>query len=427
MPDFDPDATTLRNQDTAVPVPGGFLAPTPAELAGRLPGLEVSELIGQGGMGVVYKGRQSFLDRPVAIKLIRPDLQADDGLRDRFLREARTLAKLRHPYIVTVFDAAQAGDLAYLVMEYVEGESLRDRLAKNAISERDALEIVPQMAEALEHAHEAGVVHRDVKPENVLVDSLGRVRLVDFGLATLLGSDDDHVAGTLAYMAPEQIDAPGSVDHRADIYATGVVLYEMLAHELPGADRVPPSRKAATDPRLDPVALRALERDRQRRYQQARLLQQDLVAIARSPETTIRLEKYVPAPPEAVFAAWTDAPGMADWYAPSDDFGPTVAELDPRVGGGYRVGMLEPGKTERRVVTGEYCCVDAPRKLSFTWAWQTPRPDVHETQLTVEFRPRGPGTDVVLTHERFRDVPHRDGHEKGWTGCLERLARKLGK
>jgi serine/threonine protein kinase len=138
-------------------------------------------------MGVVYKGRQPLLDRLVAIKVLRSDFQAADGFQERFLREARTLAMLRHPYIVTVYDVGKSDQLYYLVMEYVAGASLRQRLVDRSITERDAIEFVPQIAEALQHAHEAGVVHRDVKPENVLIDARGRVRLVDFGLATLFG------------------------------------------------------------------------------------------------------------------------------------------------------------------------------------------------------------------------------------------------
>ena len=250
------DATVLYNRE-------GFVPPAPAELARRISNLEVIELLGQGGMGVVYKGRQPLLDRYVAIKVLRPDYQTDSEFQERFIREARMLAKLRHPYIVTVFDVGKSDDLYYLVMEFVEGSSLRQLVADRAVSERDALEFVPQITEALQHAHEAGVVHRDVKPENILVDALGRVRLVDFGLATLFGAnvarnpDDNRVAGTLGYMAPEQFTMPGNVDHRADIYSTGVVFYEMLAGELPKGDRVPPSQKAATDPRLDPIVLRA--------------------------------------------------------------------------------------------------------------------------------------------------------------------------
>src|SRR5215831_841248 len=299
MADSEADVTTPRSDETALLPSAAFTPPTPAEVAACFPNLEVLELLGQGGMGIVYKGRQPFLDRLVAIKLIRPDLQTDDAFQERFLREARTLAKLRHPFIVTVFDVCKAGDLYGLVMEYVEGASLRQLLAAGSITQRDALDFVPQITEALQHAHEAGVVHRDIKPENVLVDSRGRVRLVDFGLATLLGPeaqargpDDERVVGTLRYMAPEQITMPETVDHRADIFSTGVVFYEILARELPGPDRVPPSHKAPTDPRFDPIVLRALEPERDRRYQEARWMHLDLTSLTRTPESTIRIEKH---------------------------------------------------------------------------------------------------------------------------------------
>jgi serine/threonine protein kinase len=409
----------------------GFVPPAPAELARRISNLEVIELVGQGGMGVVYKGRQPLLDRYVAIKVLRPDYQTDLEFQERFLREARMLAKLRHPYIVTVFDVGRSDELYYLVMEFVDGTSLRQLVADRGVTERDTLEFVPQIAEALQHAHEAGVVHRDVKPENILVDALGRVRLVDFGLATLFGPnvarnpDDNPIAGTLGYMAPEQFATPETVDHRADIYSTGVVFYEMLAGELPRTERRPPSQKAATDPRLDPIVLRALERERERRYQAARELYGEITAIARTPESTIRLEQRIDAPAERVFAAWLDPHSMTRWYAPTDQFKPTQAEVDPEVGGRYRVAMFPPDREEPSVVTGQYCRIDPPRSLSFTWSWESPRADTHETQVTLEFHAQDETTDLVLTHERFRDESLRNQHAQGWRGCLERLSRKV--
>src|SRR5262249_8529421 len=154
------------------------------------------------------------------------------------------------------------------------------------------------------------------------------------------GDDDDQVVGTLRYMAPEQVTMPQAVDHRADIYSTGVVFYEMLAGELPGPDRVPPSRKAATDPQLDPIVLRSIEQERDRRYQEARFLHPEITKLSPTPASTIRLEKHIPAPPAEVFAMWLEPKRMTDWYAPSDDFGPTIGEVDPQVGGAYRIGML---------------------------------------------------------------------------------------
>jgi uncharacterized protein YndB with AHSA1/START domain/tRNA A-37 threonylcarbamoyl transferase component Bud32 len=430
-----PSESTKSGLETANYSQVGFALPSPAELAQRLPNLEVLELLGSGGMGVVYKGRQPLLNRLVAIKVIRPDLDTDGAFQERFLREGRALAKLRHPFIVTVFDIQQAGDLYCLVMEYVEGSSLRQLLQEGngSITERRALDYVPQITEALQHAHEAGVVHRDVKPENILVDTRGRIRLVDFGLATLFGptaparaADDDRVAGTLRYMAPEQISMPSSVDHRADIYATGVVFYEMLSHEVPGPDRVPPSRRAGTDPRIDPIVMRAIEKDRDLRYQEARLMHLDLNKLARTPETTLRIEQYVPAPPEQVFAAWVVPGQMGDWYAPADDFGPTIGQVDPQVAGNYRITMFPPGVAQPHVISGQYSKFDEPRTLSFTWAHEPLKSGWNETQVTLDFQPRGDGTNLVLTHERFRSEPDKRDHTNGWRGCLRRLSQKFG-
>jgi serine/threonine protein kinase len=412
---------------TAEYSPRSFTPPTPAELAAQLPNLEVTELLGHGGMGVVYKGRQPFLDRPVAIKVIRPDFGGDESARERFLLEARALAKLKHPYIVHVFDCGKAGDLFYFVMEYVAGKNLRQLMKQNAVSERDVLDFQPQIGEALQHAHEHGVVHRDVKPENILVDSRNRVRLVDFGLAKWLGMEgltEGGVSGTWGYMAPEQMNAPESVDHRADIYSTGVVCYEMLTGAKPSDERRPPSAQSKADPRFDPIVLRALEPDRERRYQQMRDMNADVIELTRTPESTIRLTQSVPAPVEAVFAAWTDPQIMMNWLAPTDDFTTPIAEVDLQVGGHYRVGM-KPKDKDVNIVAGQYCRIDPPNLLSFTWRWTTHEAGMPETQVTLEFRPAAVGAEVTLVHERFRDEESRRKHAEGWTGCLNRLARKI--
>jgi uncharacterized protein YndB with AHSA1/START domain len=226
-------------------------------------------------------------------------------------------------------------------------------------------------------------------------------------------------------MAPEQIAMPDKVDHRADIYSTGVVCYEMLTGQLPGGDYSPPSSKGAADPRFDPIVSKALEKDRERRYQRALDFNSAFKVLSRTPESTIHLEQIVPAPAERVFAAWLEPTEMVKWYAPTDEFTTPIAEADPRVGGTYRVGMKPPDEDNPRIVTGQYCTIDFPRTLSFTWAWETPRRDVQETQLTLEFQEQGGSTNVILTHERFRDEDSRQGHTKGWTGCLARLARSF--
>ena len=177
---------------------------------------------------------------------------------------------------------------------------------------------------------------------------------------------------------------------------------------------------------LDPIVLRALEHERDRRYAEARLMHLDISNLSRTPESTIRIEKHIPAPPAQVFAAWTDPDQMADWYAPSDDFGPTIGEVDLQVGGQFRIGMLLPGQTAPKFVSGQYCQVDAPRTLSFTWAWEPHSASTRETQVTLELHPLSDGTGLVFTHERFRSEPDRNSHAQGWDGCLNRLSRKFG-
>ncbi len=248
-----------------------------AEVARRLPQFEILELLGRGGMGVVYKARQIQLDRIVAIKILPPADAASPGFVERFRREARSLAKLSHPNIVHLYESAQTNGLYYFVMEFVDGLNLRQMILAHRLTASEALAVVPKICDALQFAHEEGVVHRDIKPENILIDKKGRVKIADFGLAKLLGREDldprltvsGATLGTPRYMAPEQVDKPESVDHRADIYSLGVVFYEMLTGELPMGRFAPPSHKVRIDVRLDEIVLHALERDVELRYQHA--------------------------------------------------------------------------------------------------------------------------------------------------------------
>lgn len=256
---------------------GHFVPPKPDQLAQQFPQLEILDLIGQGGMGAVYKARQRGLDRFVALKILPPDLARDPAFEERFAREARALAKLSHPNIVAVYDSGQVGGLFYFLMEFVDGVNLRQALQNGQLSAKEALAIVPQVCDALQYAHDEGIVHRDIKPENVLIDRKGRVKIADFGLARLLGKTADNftltgtqqVMGTPKYMAPEQLEGTHDVDHRADIYSLGVVFYEMLTGELPLGRFAPPSKKVQVDVRLDEVVLRILEKEPSLRYQQA--------------------------------------------------------------------------------------------------------------------------------------------------------------
>jgi serine/threonine protein kinase len=262
-------------------------APTPAELAKYFPELEIIELIGEGGMGVVYKARQPKLDRMVALKILPAGLGRDGAFAERFAREARALAKLNHPGIVTIYDFGHSGSHYYFIMEFVDGTDLRHLIAKGQVQPANALKLVMQICEALQFAHDQGVIHRDIKPSNILVDRSGRVKIVDFGLAKLVGpSAQDasltglqQVMGTPQYMAPEQLRDPQTVDHRADIYALGVVFYELLTGALPVGRFAPPSQRAKVDVRLDEVVLRTLEQEPARRYQHAGDVNTDVKAI----------------------------------------------------------------------------------------------------------------------------------------------------
>jgi tRNA A-37 threonylcarbamoyl transferase component Bud32 len=239
-------------------------------------GLEILELLGRGGMGVVYKARQPALDRMVALKILPQKMALDPDFQNRFIREAKALGSLSHPNIVAVYDFGAEGGFFFFAMEFIDGTNLRQILRDRKLTPEQGLKIVPQLCDALEYAHGEGVVHRDIKPENILLDRKGRVKIADFGLAKLVGADapanltmTNMVMGTPHYMAPEQVENPKGVDHRADIYAIGVVLYEMLTGELPIGRFEMPSKIVQVDVRLDEVVLKALEKSPDRRYQNA--------------------------------------------------------------------------------------------------------------------------------------------------------------
>src|SRR5688572_9067310 len=170
--------------------------PSPEELAASFPQLEIRSLLGEGGMGAVYRARHKELDRDVALKILACHASDEPRFAERFLREARALAKLDHPGIVRVYDFGRSGERLYLLMELVEGTNLRRLIQEKRLSPREALAIVPQICDALQYAHDEGVVHRDIKPENVLVDLHGKVKLADFGLAKLVGPEREDARRT---------------------------------------------------------------------------------------------------------------------------------------------------------------------------------------------------------------------------------------
>jgi predicted Ser/Thr protein kinase len=285
----------------------GFPPPPVDTLRPLFPQLELLELIGKGGMGAVYKARQPGLDRLVALKILPAGVAGDPGFADRFNREARALARLQHPHIVAVHDFGIAGGLHYLLMEYVDGPNLRQVQRSGGMTPAQALRIVPEICAALQFAHDRGIVHRDIKPENLLLDRDGHVKITDFGIAKLMDPEAEtmsltgaiDVIGTPHYMAPEQIEKPADVDHRADIYSLGVVFYELLTGELPIGRFAAPSHRVQLDVRLDEVVLRSLEKEPAKRYQQVSQVKTQLDTIAGSaPAATI-----APSAPAVGFVA----------------------------------------------------------------------------------------------------------------------------
>jgi serine/threonine protein kinase len=340
---------------------------TPAELAPHFPQLEIIECLGRGGMGVVYKARQKALNRLVALKLLAPERVTDTGFAERFTREAQALARLSHPNIVTIHDFGtttppQTLDpvphppFYFLLMEFVDGVNLRQAMRAGRFTPEQALAIVPPVCEALQYAHDHGIVHRDIKPENLLLDKAGRIKIADFGIAKMLAANPltpalspgegegvrdasggevfslaptggegrgegagaseaplaDNLsaasaAGTPQYMAPEQ-KAHRVTDHRADIYSLGVVLYELLTGELPAAQLQPPSRKVQIDVRLDEIVLRALESKPELRYQTASDLRTQVETFERADREERREKSQAPPPLSSIRSPLSSPP-----------------------------------------------------------------------------------------------------------------------
>jgi predicted Ser/Thr protein kinase len=267
MNQVDPDARTRMSESKPDPFVGR-----------SFDGFRIDEVVGRGGMGTVYKGTQLSLGRFVAIKVLTKDLAEDPQFLERFHREADVLSRLNHPNVVTVFDRGEVDGRPYLVMEYVEGTSVREIMREGPLEPHEALRIVSSVLAALTHAHEKSIIHRDIKPENVLLARGGVVKVADFGLSRLLGPEDGTrltrthlILGTYEYMAPEQREKAREADERSDVYATGVVLYEMLVGELPIGHFGLPSQQRPDDcdSRIDRIIERSLEKAPDDRYQRA--------------------------------------------------------------------------------------------------------------------------------------------------------------
>ena len=273
---------------------------TPQHLSDRY---ELGEILGFGGMSEVHLARDQRLHRDVAIKVLRADLARDPSFYLRFRREAQNAAALNHPAIVAVYDTGEAetpnGPLPYIVMEYVEGVTLRDIVHTDGpMEQRRAIEVIADACQALNFSHQHGIIHRDVKPANIMISKAGAVKVMDFGIARALADASNvtqtaAVIGTAQYLSPEQARGE-KVDARSDVYSLGCVLYEMLTGEPPFVgdspvavayqhvreDPVPPSqRHEGIPPELDAVVLKALAKNPDNRYQTAAEMRADLVKV----------------------------------------------------------------------------------------------------------------------------------------------------
>jgi len=309
-PANDPNLSALGREllDTGGSKPSGPWVPPTAEALGKLlPEYEIVKMLGRGGMGAVYMGRQISLDRPVAIKILSNTLdEADASFAERFKNEARAMGKLNHPGIVAVYAFGEtAGGLLYIVMEYIEGTDVARMIAKSGRLHTDhAMAITAHVCDALAYAHERGIIHRDIKPANIMVGYDGNVKVADFGLAKMHGKSGETLGltqsgmamGTLHYMAPEALMLGSAVDHRADIYAVGVMLYQMLTGKVPhGMFELPSLQVPGLDPRYDEIIAKAMREDRERRFQRIAELRRDLDGILTQPVVKVEAEAS-PAP-----------------------------------------------------------------------------------------------------------------------------------
>lgn len=288
LPPEDAPTIPASNPPASIPRQDAPELPLPEELSALLPpgAYHVERFLGQGGMGAVYKGVQVRLKRPVAIKIMRRDQGRDYGFEQRFEREAQAMAKLNHPNIVSVIDYGEAGpDYLYIVMELIDGADMMDLIRTGRMTQEMALMLLPQICDALQFAHDHGIVHRDIKPSNIMLTRDGRIKMADFGLAKRFDVESSFRTqtgtsmGTPDYAAPEQFDAHAQIDHRADIYALGVMIYQMITGQLPRGVWKPPSQRAEIAPEWDDIVAHAMQADPKDRYQAASDVKTDVSKI----------------------------------------------------------------------------------------------------------------------------------------------------
>ena len=308
---------------------------------------EVESPLGKGGMGVVYRARDTRLGRPVALKVLPPEFVRDDERKARFMQEARAASAVNHPAIAQVYEIDEGPEGLFIAMEFVEGRTVRAIVQANELDVLGALEIAHQVAGGLQKAHDAGIVHRDIKPENVIVTPDGHAKILDFGLAKLVegtaGGEHDashmetlartqagFVLGTLRYMSPEQARGQ-AIDHRSDIFSLGVVLYEMVTGQLPFSGSTPldtlhaiafeetrpiTALRPNLTPSLQRIVTRCLRKRPQDRYASAKELAGDIKTVQRELESGISSRTPIATRLREQWQSWRDCP-VGEWILPA--------------------------------------------------------------------------------------------------------------
>ena len=274
--------------------PNSIQPPSIEELQILIPQLEILSFIGHGGMGTYYQARHAKMDRLTAVKIFRVNPVTDQSIIQKFKLEARAMAGLNHLHIVKIYDFGETGSFLFLMMEYVQGDTLERLIDSRGFNLPEIVALITQVCDALEHAHGQGVIHRDIRPGNTMLDVNGHVKVGDFGLARLIGeelfrhnlTETNQAMGTMDYVAPEQFDPEKTIDYRADIYSVGMMLYKLLTRTLPyGTFTSPSNLVAGLDPRVDDIVICCLQRNPDNRYQKIQNLRADLINLL-NPQVT---------------------------------------------------------------------------------------------------------------------------------------------
>lgn len=376
----------MMTPEDNVPAPTTFVAPPIEELDELLDGYKFNAFISQGGMGAVYKATQTSLERPVAIKVLPVEFGADETFRDSFQHEARLMAKLNNPNLIGVYDFGDMDGMLYIIMEFVEGKSLFHSSHGKAIVQDEAGSIIRDVCIGLQHAHDAGILHRDIKPANILLGADTKPKIGDFGLARPAGSTETGVIyGTPGYTAPEVIQFPEKVDERADIFAVGVMFYELLTGQLPPSPYVPVTQFVECDSRFDNIIRKAINQKHHLRYSSAQALADDISEVlkdlekkANSPKNRLlssTASRKTPAAPVLSAAGAKDktAPVLAMAGSSSDHLDAASPSSTPVYDSAIQAQALQ--KAKNAVVRNLVIITLLLVGVYFTWEWAQGRKD----------------------------------------------------